>query len=263
MKLNDWQMAFEAYLLADDPGAERQFADTLAGGPSLSVGTGLKIYHNAYRARLQEVLSGDFPVTRQWLGDEKFAELAEQYLRAHPSRHYSLRWLGAHLASYVGHDSPLAELVRLEWAFTLAFDAKAEEPLALQDMACLTAHEWPTLQVGLLPSVQWLDCRYNSLAVWQAAKQQCALPDSIALETEVVCLVWRAGLSCYYRTLDADEAAALRAMIHDKWTFAELCLQLTNSFADNAPLQAATWLKQWVTDSLLERKFDRCRLWNL
>lgn len=256
MKLTDWQMAFEAYLLGDDPGVAMQFANTLTGGPSLSVGTGLKIYHNAYRARLREVLSVDFPVTHQWLGDEKFAELAEQYLRAYPSRHYSLRWLGEHLASYVGHDTPLAELVRLEWAFTLAFDARPKEPLALQDMACLTPHEWPVLQVGLLPSVQWLDCHYNSLELWRAAKDQCTLPDSKVLETAIVCLVWRVGLNCYYRLLDAGEAAALRGMTHDRWSFAELCLQLTNSFADDAPLQAATWLKQWVTDSLLERKFD-------
>ncbi|WP_166362230.1 DNA-binding domain-containing protein [Pseudomonas akapageensis] len=256
MKLNDWQAAFEAYLLGDDPGVAERFADTFVGGPSLSVGTGMKIYHNAYRARLQEVLSADFPVTRQWLGDEKFAELTGQYLRRCPSRHYSLRWLGEHLASHVGHDTPLAELVRLEWAFTLAFDAQPKEPLALQDMACLQTHEWPSLQVSLLPSVQWLDCRYNSLELWRAAKDQNSLPESKALEREVVWLVWRVGLNCYYRSLDAGEAAALRGMTHDKWTFAELCLQLTNSFADNAPLQAATWLKQWVTDSLLERKFD-------
>lgn len=259
MNLNDWQRAFEAYLLSDDPHTAVEFERRFKGSPNLSAVTGLQIYHHAYRERLQEVLAIDYPVTRQWLGDDAFSDLAADYLRACPSSHHSLRWLGAGLESFVAHrpvvkNLPLAELIRLEWAFTLAFDAEPGLPLSLPAMAGLSADEWPILQVGLLPTVQWLDCRYNSLELWRAAKDGRPLPQSRMLASEVACLVWRADLNCYYRSLSAAEATALRGMTRDGWTFSDLCLQLTETFADNASLQAATWLKQWVTDSLLGRK---------
>ena len=56
MRLTDWQLAFEQHLLAQTPDANGGFAATLLGGPTLDVDTGLAIYHNAYIARLQEVL---------------------------------------------------------------------------------------------------------------------------------------------------------------------------------------------------------------
>jgi hypothetical protein len=40
----------------------------------------LRIYADAYRLRLVEVLGNDFPVTRDALGEEAFAGFAERYL---------------------------------------------------------------------------------------------------------------------------------------------------------------------------------------
>ena len=36
------------------------------------------------------------------------------------------------------------------------------------------------------------------------------------------------------------------------WSFAELCEQLAGQ-GEQAPLQAAGWLKQWLSDGLLQR----------
>jgi hypothetical protein len=68
--------------------------------------------------------------------------------------------------------APLAELASLEWAFTLAFDALAGQPLTLQSMATLAPEEWPELRVKPTPSLQWLECRFNSLALWRSVKEQ-------------------------------------------------------------------------------------------
>ncbi|MCY1389269.1 hypothetical protein D3C76_857020 [compost metagenome] len=255
MKLLNWQLAFEAYILGDSPAAKTVFQESLAGGPTLTIAKGLSIYHNAYRARMHEVLAEDFPVTAQWLGEERFAELAEGYLRANPSQSFTLRWLGQHLQAFVAHDPALAELVRLEWAFTLAFDAAPGVALTVQDMAGLSAEEWPVFKVALLPNVQWLGFRYNSLALWRAAKNQHPLPGSQLLDGEMDCIVWRNDLNCFYRSLDDVEAVALKGMVQNAWSFAELCLALSATHGVDAPLQAATWLKQWISDRLLVRKF--------
>jgi len=259
MRLNDWQRELEAYLLGDQPTPDAALRDSLLGSPALSAEDGLAIYHNAYRARLLETLQGDYPTLHHWMGDEEFDRLVNAYLQAHPSQHYSLRWLGARLPTFIEgylvaeQSAPLAELARLEWAFTLAFDAPDGEPLNLESMAALPPGEWPGLQVRLLPSVQWLICRYNSLAQWRAVKSEAEdFPPSQALEQVGVCLVWRQGLVSHYRSLGAAEAEALHGMGVEGWSFAELCAQLS-VYGDSAALQAAAWLKQWISEGLLQR----------
>lgn len=258
MRLSDWQHAIEHYLLGESPVAGPDLRSSLLGSQALDVDQGLAVYHNAYRARLLEALRGDYPAVHGWMGDDEFDALALAYLNAHPSRHYSLRWLGAELADFIdGHLIPsqaasLSELARLEWAFTLAFDAPGGEPLAVQHVNSLAAEEWPALQVSLLPSVQWQVCRHNSLAIWKAIKEQDTFPGSEVLAEEEVCLIWRDGLITRYRTLPGAEAMALQGMAREGWCFAELCLQLSER-VDNAPLQAVTWLRQWLNDGMLQR----------
>lgn len=259
MRLNDWQRELEAYLLGEQPIPVAALLASLRGSPALSAEDGLAIYHNAYRARLLDTLRDDYPALHRWLGDDEFERLAQAYLRAHPSQHYSLRWLGARLPDFLeGHpiaaqSAPLAELARLEWAFTLAFDAADGTPLTLEAMASLPPAEWPSLRVRLLPSVQWLPCRHNSLALWRAAKAEGEdLPPNQPLEQEEVCLIWRQGLISRYRSLGVAEAGALHGMCRQDWTFAELCSELA-AHSDAAPLQAASWLKQWIAEGLLER----------
>lgn len=256
MRLNDWQRELEAYLLGADKAPNPALRDSLLGSAGLAVEQGLAIYHNAYRARLLEALRGDYPAVHGWLGDEEFDALALAYIDAHPSRHFSLRWLGAELASFIQgylvaeQAQPLSELARLEWAFTLAFDTPDAAPLTLAQMAELPAEAWPALQVDCVPSAQWQPCRYNSLAIWKAIKEQSEFPGSQTLEREELCLIWRDGLISRYRSLDSAEAKALRGMALQGWNFAELCAQLSD-YGDDAPLQAATWLRQWLNDGLL------------
>ncbi|MBX9756780.1 MAG: DNA-binding domain-containing protein, partial [Pseudomonadaceae bacterium] len=243
------------YLLGADAQPNTALQASLIGSPTLSVEQGLSIYHHAYRARLLGVMLEDFPAVRYWLGDEQFAVLVQAYLDAYPSRHFSLRWLGEIFAEFLQqqlnpeHSAPLVELAKLEWAFTLAFDALPGEPLSLQQMAQLPASEWPGLQVQLLPCVQRLQLHYNSVALWQAAKAEGEFPPSARLAQPTLCLLWRHQLISQYRSFAPDEARALLGMCDAGWTFAELCEQL----AEHAPVKAAGWLKQWLSEGLLQR----------
>ena len=53
-------------------------------------------------------------------------------------------------------------------------------------------------------------------------------------------------------SLEPEEASALKFFI-EGGSFAELCELLLPEHAEQAPLQAATWLKQWVSEGLLMR----------
>lgn len=258
MRLIDWQLAFERHLLADTDASG--FASTLIGGPTLDVDTGLAIYHHAYRARLLEVMQGDFPAVWHWLGDEEFAGLVAAYVQRYPSAHFSLRWLGQRFAGFIGEhlvaeqSAPLAELACLEWAFTLAFDASPGQPLSLHDMAQLAPEDWPVLQVEWVPAVQQVLCRFNSLEIWRGVKAQATFPGSQPLSLAQVCLIWRDQQVCRFRSLEPAEAYALAGMADGGWSFSELCAELAVTYQEGAPLQAVTLLKQWVEDGLLQRR---------
>ncbi|WP_223521316.1 DNA-binding domain-containing protein [Pseudomonas sp. GL-B-19] len=258
MRLNDWQLAFECYLLGESSTADIALGSSLIGGPTLGVSTGLAIYHNAYQARLQEVLRGDYPAILNWLGDDEFEQLAAAYLRQNPSAHYSLRWLGNGFEAFIRQhlvpeqSAPLAELAAFEWAFTLAFDAHPGTPLTMQDMVILAPQDWPTLQVSPSPSLQWQECAFNSVAIWRSVKDETTFPGSTALDDPHVVVICRNDLVCQYRSLEPLEANALKGMFERDWNFAELCSELTVIYGEGAPLQAVTWLKQWIHDGWLQ-----------
>ena len=148
----------------------------------------------------------------------------------------------------------MAELARLEWAFTLAFDAPQGDPLVVQDMATLPPEDWPGLQVQFVPSVQQVLCDFNGLGIWRASKGEWDFPGSEALPLAQVCLVWRHQNVCQYRSLEPPEASALAGMATTGWSFSELCAELAVTYQEGAPLQAVTWLKQWIQDGLLQRR---------
>lgn len=259
MRLNDWQLAFENYLLSDAVDGQPALITSLQGGPTLDVPTGLAIYHNAYRARLLEALRGDYPALVYWVGDEEFERWAMAYIRQCPSAHFSLRWFGAGFAQFLdkyldqAQAQPLVEMAGLEWAFTLAFDAPDVEPMTLTDMASLPASEWPDLQALLVPSAQWVECQFNTLQLWQAYKAGESFEPSTRLHRIEVCLIWRVDQICQYRSVGFDEAHALQGM-HTGQPFSQLCAALEASHKEGAPLQAATWLKDWVIHGFLQRR---------
>lgn len=253
MRLTEFQQRFEAYLLDERGGTDSELLGAILGGPELGALDGLQIYHHAYRARLVETLRGDYPAVHHWLGDDEFESLARAYLRAHPSGHFSLRWLGANLAGFIEswlvpeQSAPLAELARLEWAFTLSFDAREGEALTLEQMAQLAPEAWPGLRLALLPSVQRVPCRYNSLALWRSVKDGQDFPGSQRLQRPELFTAWRQGLVGQYRSLAEEESSALLGMVEQGWSFAELCAELGD------PMQAATWLKLWITEGMVGR----------
>lgn len=263
MSLSALQTAFETYLTDGGTLPSAELLEQVRGSTALSALEGLQIYHNAYRARLLAVLREDFPALQQWLGDESFEQLAMAYIAAWPPRHYSLRWLGEHLPEFIGNYvaepqlSPLRELATLEWAFTLAFDAPDTDALSAESISSFSAEDWVTLRVSLVLSANWLHLTYNTLELWKAAKGGEPLPEPTRLPDERSCLVWRRELVCQYRSLEPDEATALQLLVAGE-SFSTLCESLLPRYAEQAPMQAAVWLRQWVNDGLLVRLKPGC-----
>jgi hypothetical protein len=221
---------------------------------SVSISTRLAIYSDAYRLRLIEALEGNYPVLAQLLGVDQFAAVAREYIDAHPSQNYSIRWFGHRVAEFFNvtrSDQPwLAELARWEWATAHAFDAADAIPLTQADVATLPPENWAGLMLRTSPSLTHLQLTSNIVAIVKTAAADEALPEPKSSPATDWC-IWRQDLKVRYRQLDSAETQVIDAL-HHGIVFGELCERLMEHFpADDVPLRAATYLKQWLDEQWL------------
>lgn len=251
--LRDIQSDFQQHVLDGSARAETH----VIGTDAASAGERLKVYYEAYRLRLIEVLGDDFPGTRALLESHGFDALARAYIDAHPSRHPSVRWFGAHMAEFVGETEPwsaqpeLREMALLEWARGQAFDAGDDRPATLDAVAAIPLQDWPRLRCRLQPSSRILRLRYNVPMIWQAVSAGTEMPVVAEAAELVTWVIWRRDLTVYWRSLSDDEAAALKVFAADG-DFGETCAALQSWFDDaEVPGRAAALLNQWLVEGLI------------
>ena len=212
----------------------------------------LGIYSTAYRLRLIEGLASNYPQLQSLLGDEAFAALALEYIDAHPSVHFSIRWFGAELEAYLRATRVtqpwFAELAQWEWALAAAFDAADAAPVPVAALAEIEPERWWTLRFDLHPSLQQLALRSNAAAVFKALTTDTDPPDPVILDAEQDWLLWRRGLTTHFRSAAASEARALQLVRSDA-TFEDLCEALCAWYSEEeVPARAAVFLKSWIAE---------------
>jgi putative DNA-binding protein len=118
----------------------------------------LEIYNRQYWYRVLGALGEDFPALRAVVGASAFEALSIAYLKANPSRSFTLRNLGSKLADWLlanpqaaGRRHRLAvDVTRIEWAFIEAFDNGERTPLTVDQIATLDAGSRLALQPHLI-----------------------------------------------------------------------------------------------------------------
>lgn len=223
----------------------------VADGPTFPAAQRLAVYHDAYRLRLVEALSEDFPLLRALLGGAGFRRLAQRYLAACPPRSYTLRDLGRGLAGFLVRRPVLRATAAFEWALLDAFDAADAPTLTAADLAAVPPQRFARLRFALAPGVQVLRLHWNVPQAWSAWQGGAAAPSPARLAAPVDCLIWRREQRVYFRTLPADEAVALAALRQGR-SFGAVCNALARvGDADTAPARAAQLLATWLAEGLL------------
>jgi hypothetical protein len=252
-RLRQLQRDLQSHLL----GEPSSIADAIVDAPPLPTPARLGIYRNAYRVRLIEALGDTYPVLHALLGDEVFVALGEEFVAAHPSVHRSIRWYGGELAEFLGQCAPyaeqpiLAELALLEWTLAEVFDAADAEPQSRAALSAVDASAWSDLQFEFHPSLRRLHLHWNTTAVWQAMSHDETPPDPVCAEHPVPWLLWRQNLQNYFRSLAADEAAALDLGLSGA-NFGEICEALAEWLPDEEiPLRAASLVGTWADSGII------------
>ena len=127
---------------------------------ALAAADRLRVYGNAYFARLLECLREEFAILAQALGEELFDEFASGYLQTYPSRSYTLHHLGANFPRYLADTCPadddgsgwatfMIDLATLERVYSEVFDGPGVEGRSLLSAEALLA----------VPPDRWADAR--------------------------------------------------------------------------------------------------------
>ena len=231
----------------------------LTGGedilPHLNDGTFMGVYDHAYRARLVEILDGDFEGVHTLLGDDRFDAAMRGYLDAHPSTTRSVRWIGRHLPDWMSVTAPWSgyreavAMASFEWMLGLAFDAPDAPLLEMSAVGAVPPEAWPVLTFSFHPALNTSVLSHDAAPFHQAIKAgrnpEAAPPPFVSPETWAA---WREPGSAMvsYRALDRDEAEALAAA-RDGRTFDEICeIVAASGDHDQAAIRAAGLLRLWI-----------------
>ena len=254
-RLRELQEQFQAHLLSGDNRIAQRIVDT----PRVSAPARLAIYAEAYRLRLLEALQVDFPALHTLAGDAEFERIGRAYIDAHPSGHFSIRYFGRQLAGFLQKDDRwrsvpvFAEMAAFEWALGLSFDAADSPSIGVEDMAIIPSEAWPHMRLGLHPSLQRLDLRWNVPGLWKTIDEERPPQEPVAADHPLAWIIWRRDLRSLFRSMPVDEAWAIDSLRQGA-RFAELCEGLCE-WCDESRVaaQAALYLRRWVHDGLIVR----------
>jgi hypothetical protein len=226
----------------------------------------IEIYNKQYWFRLIDCMDEDFPGLKAVLGKRRFFELVKAYLKAHPSRSYTLRNLASRFPrfieqhpKFVGPRLKLAlDMVRFEWAQVVAFDGAIREPIGVDD---LLGKDPDKLRLSLQPYVQPLALSYPLDEFVQQLKKDAMRGDAsnamdekrddsapkrrakLPRKKAVFVVVHRHENSLYYKRLDRDAYKLLIELGRGR----PLSKALTAALRGNPdPVQVRGWFANWA-----------------
>jgi hypothetical protein len=230
------QRAMQRAILTDDSDAP-----PIAPGALPRIG----IYRYAYRARLANALRANYPALARMIGEEEFRTLAVAYARAHPSRHFSIRWHGHALAEHLPA-GPLADLARMEWAIAEAFDAPDAAALDAERLAGVPVERWADLPLALHPSVEVLALQWAVEGPWERLRHDGDVGPQEIERRQHALVVWRKNLDAHWRSSAAEEARALLAL-DAGGSLQHAC----EALGDEGAGEVGAWFAGWVREGLL------------
>ena len=249
MKLATLQRRFHRAITARE-------GDDDDSGWSAELRPGLRVYRNAYRARLLDCLRATFPRTVALTGEAPFAAAAAHHLIVHPPQGWSLddaaRGFDATLAELFPAEPEVAELAWLEWAMQEAFtgpERAAIDPAAFAALAAGWDDErWSRLVLSPVPTLTVRRTTADCTALWDSSETGFAGPQQTVPATVAV---WRQGLRSRFRMVDDVEAAAL-GMVGEGIAFGALCEAMVKRLgAEHGIAESGRLLGQWIGDGMI------------
>lgn len=254
--LKELQSQFQEYLML---GNIEALLPSIAPHQYLSQEKRLKIYYDAYRIRLFEILKLDFPKTHTLMGDDSIKEAFITYLDKHPSTHFSVRYFGQHLSEFLKTTAPfseqgvLAEMALFEWLIAYTIDAKDDTVLTIQNLSSLAPEKWADTAFDFHPSVMSHYFEWDTPQLWSHIENELPPRAPEQQTTPVRWVFWRKGVKSYFQSLNLAEDQMFKAL-QQGLNFSEICETLLDVLPEDdiAPTAAQTLFK-WVNEEMISR----------
>lgn len=172
------------------------------------------VYRNNVVVSLTKALEEGFPAVRRLVGDEFFAAMAGEFLRAHPPRSPMLMLYGDEFADFLAGFPPVARLgylpdvARLEMALRHSYHAADAPAVAPEALAALGLEALMGRAVRLAPALRVLMSDWPVVSIWRAQMQDGPPP---AMRAEAA-LILRPGFDPAPHVLPASGPAVIRAL---------------------------------------------------
>ena len=253
MTFSELQAKFQAGILENDGKILASIADPRKTDRT----TSFAVYYDAYRIRLAEFLSNDFPMLRSYLRSDAFGRLVGDYILSAPSRQRNARWYGARLPEFMQRaarwrtKTAAIDLARFERALSNAFDAADAPIISVDALSDICVEDWPRIAFEFHPSVELLDLARGTAEVFGSLANENE-PPAIQHGEEAI-VFWREVGQSSYRLVAEDERLALMEARQGK-KFSDICALLSFQATDQdaAPVVAG-FLSQWFSDGLVTR----------
>lgn len=224
--------------------------------PPLDAWARVRIYARMYGARLVDALAEDFPRVAAVLGADRFRDLARAYVAACPSRHPSLRWLGARFPEFLAANATsnqpkfLPDLARLEWARVMVFDATDVALLSLEELRRRPPDVWVEMRLRCVPALEILRVAWPVHEIWDVVGGADAGWPTWG-RGDLRLRIWRQGDRVYQTPMDPVEGAALDQLMRGD-TFGTLCEGLARLLpAEEVAAVAGGLVLRWIEDEVL------------
>lgn len=224
---------------------------------TLSAMERLGIYAHMYYARLLEILTEEYPTTKQILGEEVFERACRRFIARHPSKHRTLSHLSEGFPAFLARHLPrgnrnglAVDVARIERAMEDVFDAPQAEPLTAEQFAAIDAEAWQQARLPVNPALRLLRLRYPANdymnAVRARGKPRIPRPRASCV------IVYRRGYQVYRRSQTPEQFRLLAALASGRTLAAAVRASLRGqrASADALAAQLGSWFREWAAAGL-------------
>jgi len=215
------------------------------------------IYHEMYLLRMAATLESDYPALAHFLGEARWPTLVRDYVRAHPSRSYTLNVLGRSLAAWLGEAPGVArrgfcrDLARLEWSVVEVFDAEETPRLSAQELETVPPHAWDDVRLVPSAALRLVALRWNANEWLDSAKgDDHDHPQPRRRDAWVV--VFRQNYAVYRRQLSRPAFRLLSDLAGGLPVGQALAAAAVRGGVP-APEALTRWFQEWASDGLFAR----------
>lgn len=216
----------------------------------------LGVYVNAYRFRLRDVTAEDYPILKQYLGDDSFRELIHDFVETTHSSHFNIGRYALKLPQFMANqphgDAFAMELCQLETAIAQLTDPEETTPLEPHHLAGMTAETLMESVLAPRAALQLFAFDYPVNDYFIASVEDTSPPRPAKEKTFLAVfrhedIVWRMPLA-------ENEYALLQTLFSGIpiGRALEITQQKLGLAEDECAPQLSEWFSRWIRNGLLK-----------